>query len=201
MEIQKRCGLSITLEILPGAEVLSEMPCLRQSSRNACPIRRKVLDMKRVPIAICCLVLIAVLVGCTHDHQSFYATRSDAEKNGEFNRGWLPDFLPKSSRSIHLTYDLSPSREWCGFEFNREDAEPLLSSVKPADSAALPIVPIPSPRVRWWPKALEGNLNVKAIQQAGFELYSATRPVSQVQSETLVFAIDRKNGRCYFYGH
>jgi hypothetical protein len=60
---------------------------------------------------------------------------------------------------------------------------------------------IPSPRVRWWPKALEGNLNVKAIQQAGFELYSATRPASQVQSETLVFAIDRKKGRCYFYGH
>jgi hypothetical protein len=113
--------------------VLSAIACLRQSSRNACPVRRKVLDMKRVPIAICCLVLIAVLVGCTHDHQFSYATRSDAEKKGEFDRRWLPDFLPKSSRSIHLTYDLSPSRECCGFEFNREDAEPLLSSVKPAD--------------------------------------------------------------------
>jgi hypothetical protein len=42
---------------------------------------------------------------------------------------------------------------------------------------------------------------VKAIQKAGFELYSATKPVSQVESETLVFAIDRKEGRGYFYGH
>ena len=180
---------------------MSVKACLRQSSRNAYPVRRKVLDMKRVPIAICCLVLIATLVGCTTDHESFYATRSDAEKKGEFDRGWLPDFLPKSSRSIYLTYDISPSREWCGFEFGREDVELLLSSLKPADSAAPPIARIPSPHVRWWPKALEGNLNAKAIQQTGFELYIVTRPVSQAQNQTLVFAIDRKDARGYFYGN
>ena len=70
------------------------------------------LDVKPVLIAICCLVLIAVLVGCRHDQQSFYPSRSDAEKKGKLDRGWLPDFLPKSSHAIHLAYDLSPSREW-----------------------------------------------------------------------------------------
>jgi hypothetical protein len=157
--------------------------------------------MKPVPIAICCLALMAVLAGCRHDQQSFYASRADAEKKGEFDRGWLPGFLPKSSHNINLTYDLSPSREWCGFEFNRTDAETLLSSVKPANPLALPIARIPTPRVPWWPKALEGNLNVQAIQRAGFELYSVTKPVSQAQNETLVFAIDRSNGRGYFYGN
>jgi hypothetical protein len=157
--------------------------------------------MKRVPVAICGLVLIAVLMGCGHDNESFYAARSDAEKKGEFDRGWLPDFLPKSSHSIHLAYDLSPSREWCGFEFDRDDAETLLSSVKPANPLALPIARIPDPRVQWWPKTLEGNLNAQAIQGAGFELYSVIKPVSQAQNETLIFAIDRKNGHGYFYGN
>jgi len=55
--------------------------------------------------------------------------------------------------------------------------------------------------VQWWPKALEGNLNVQVVQRAGFELYSVTRPVSQAQNATLVFAIDRKYGRGYFYGN
>jgi hypothetical protein len=157
--------------------------------------------VKPPPIAICCLVLIAILVGCTHDQQSFYATRSDAEKKGEFERGWLPDFLPKSSHAIQLAYDLSPSRVWCGFEFNREDTQTLLSNVKPADPLAPPIGQIPDPRVQWWPKALEGNLNAQAVQRAGFELYSVTRPISQAQNETLVFAIDEKGGRGYFYGN
>src|SRR5450432_125771 len=113
----------------------------------------------------------------------------------------FPDFSPRVRIISNLTYDLSPSREWYGFEFNRTDAETLLSSVKPANPLALPIARIPTPRVQWWPKALEGNLNAQAIQRAGFELYSVTKPVSQAQNETLVFAIDRTNGRGYFYGN
>lgn len=153
--------------------------------------------MKPIPIAVCCLVLVFVLVGCSHDHESFYPTRSDAERNGEFERRWLPDFLPKSSHAIHLAYDLSPSREWCEFRFNGVDAETLLKSL----TTTLPILEIPSPRVQWWPKALEGSLDTLAIQRAGFELYSVTRPISQAENETMIFAIDRKEGHGYFYGY
>jgi len=135
--------------------------------------------MKRVPTAICCLLLMVVLVGCRPDQESFYPTRSDAEKKGEFDRGWLPNFLPNSLHAIHLAYDLSPSREWCGFEFNQEDVDILLSGLKAANPSSLPIAQIPSPHLQWWPKALEGNLNVQAIKRAGFELYSVTRPISR----------------------
>ena len=162
--------------------------------------------MRLVAIAACCAALFSIVAGCrhSHDHESLYAARSDAEKSGEFYRGWLPDFLPKSSHAIHLAYDLSPSREWCSFEFVPADAEILLNSVRPVDPHAPPIPQIPSPRVQWWPKFLEGDLDAQLIQQvgqAGFALYSVTRPLNQVENETLLFAIDRKNGRGYFYGH
>jgi hypothetical protein len=160
--------------------------------------------VRLLAVVICCVALVTILVGCSHDHESFYAARSDAEKGGEFERGWLPDFLPKSSHAIHLAYDLSPSREWCGFQFDPADAETLMNSVKSVDPHAPPIPQLPSPRVQWWPKFFEGDLNVQTIQraeQAGFALYSVTRPATQATNETVLFAIDRKNGRGYFYGH
>ncbi len=150
-----------------------------------------------------CLLLLATLAGCRsgHDTEAFYATRTDAEKKGEFERGWLPDFLPASSHAIHVTYDLSPSRVWCAFDFDPGDAGKLLTSVKPTDSVPSPTAQVPSPRVKWWPKLLEGNLDAQKLRGAGLALYSTSRPVSQVANETLLFAIDAANGRGYFYGH
>jgi len=161
------------------------------------------MHVKPLSTPICCIVLLAALVGCrsSHDTEAFYAARADAAKSGEFDRGWLPDFLPKSSHAIHLAYDLSPSRVWCAFEFDAVETDTLLNSVKPANSGSPPITRIPNPHVKWWPKPLEGDFDVQKIQGAGLVLYSVSRPVSQVENETLLFAIDRTKGRGYFYGH
>lgn len=160
--------------------------------------------MKRTRVAACCLILVSFLADCGHDQDHFYATRLDAEKSGEFQRGWLPDFLPRSSQDIHLTYDNSPSEEWCGFQFDPADAEKLVSGLKFFDPHSPPIQRITNPRVRWWPKFLQGDLNSEMAEkaaQAGFSLFSRTRPMFEAENEVLVLAIDRKNGRGYFYGH
>ena len=60
---------------------------------------------------------------------------------------------------------------------------------------------VPSPTVKWWPKSLEDDLDAQKLRGAGLALYSTTRPVSQVANETLLFAIDTRNGHGYFYGH
>ena len=140
---------------------------------------------------------------CGHDTDKFYRTRADAEKGGEFDRRWLPDFLPNSSHDIDLAYDISPSEEWCGFEFDPRDADQLLNKIQPLKENAPPLREIPSPGLRWWPKFLRGNPDGRMIRQAeqsGFALYSFTRPLSEMQNETIIFAIDSKTGRVYFYG-
>ena len=124
--------------------------------------------MARFLIAISRVFLIALLVGCGHNQDHFYRLRADAERSGEFQRGWLPDFLPRSSHDIRLIYDNSPSREWCGFEFDPTDADRLIHSLKPVDSHAPPIRIVTDPSVKWWPKFLEGDVDSVRMEQAGF---------------------------------
>jgi hypothetical protein len=151
------------------------------------------MSVRLPPLATCCVVLIAALTGCrsSHDTEAFYTVRADAEQSAEFDRGWLPEFLPTSSHAIHLAYDLSPSEVWCAFEFDPADSGKLLNSLKLVDPLALPIMRIPSPEVTWWPKSLEGDLDVQRIRGGGLALYSTTRPVSDVINETLVFGVDQ----------
>jgi hypothetical protein len=69
-------------------------------------------------LPIFCVTLACVFAGgCDDNRDLFYSTLADAAKAGESDRGWIPDYLPKTSRAIHLTEQDSPSKEWCGFEF------------------------------------------------------------------------------------
>src|SRR5207253_11025087 len=83
-------------------------------------------DKRRVATAsLVCLLSIALLQACRKGQERFYPVLADATKSGEVTRGWLPDFLPKSSSKIHLLYDPSSPRTWCAFEFSPTDTQRL----------------------------------------------------------------------------
>jgi hypothetical protein len=152
------------------------------------------------------IVLLAALLGagtifaaCGHDHEPFYSSLADADKNGEITRGWVPEFLPKSSRDIHLAYDLSPSREWCGFQFDPADSASLNDKLKPADQLPESVRTIPNPRVSWWPRILIGDLKIDEIRRSGLQLYVFTRPANAVDTATYLFAVDWKKERGFFF--
>src|ERR1700687_308581 len=72
------------------------------------------------------LCVTCVLIACHGDRrESFYPSLADAKKDGAIDRGWIPDFLPASSRTIHEVHDLSPSTTWCAFEFLPNDSQGL----------------------------------------------------------------------------
>jgi hypothetical protein len=110
-------------------------------------------------------------------------------------RGWIPEFLPNSSRSIHVVYDLSPSRSWCAFQFDPGDDGNLRQNLR---ALVGPIGRVRRPDVPWWPKLFQGNLDVQRIQGAGLTLYTVSRRISQVETETLLFAMDWPKGQGYF---
>jgi hypothetical protein len=67
-------------------------------------------------------------------YESFYPSLTEADKDGAITRGWIPDdILPSSSRNIHDIHDLSPSREWCAFEFATDDSDKLRKNLKRID--------------------------------------------------------------------
>lgn len=139
----------------------------------------------------------AIFLGCGHDHNSFYPTLADADNDGETTHGWIPDFLPKTSRNIHEAHDLSPEDEWCAFEFDPADSATLRQALKPLGD--LHDREIPNPRVSWWPRLLTGNVSVDKIQPSGLQLYLFTRQADAVQTAAYTFVIDWNKAQGYFF--
>jgi hypothetical protein len=152
----------------------------------------RVLD---VTVAACIFV-----GGCGHSRDLFYSALVDAAKAGEIDRGWIPDYLPKTSRAIHLTEQDSPSKEWCGFEFLPTDSQGLRERLKSVETLPPSVMRVSSPGVSWWPGILNGNLDVQKIRKEGFELYVVETPADSVSTWADLFAINWWEGRGFFYG-
>lgn len=159
-----------------------------------------------VTIGIVLLAIVAWTVAArlgtlfSDRYESFYPSLVEADKDGAITRGWIPDeFMPRSSRSIHELHDLSPSTEWCAFEFVPTDSQDLVKALKRVDSPPVHVQHVPNPHVSWWPAVLVGNLDRDKIRKAGFDLYVAERPVTSVTTGVWLFAIDWSRGGVFFY--
>jgi hypothetical protein len=152
-------------------------------------------------MAALCLCLTSVLLGCNGDRrESFYPSLADADRDGAITRGWVPDdILPASSRKIHVVGELSPSKEWCAFEFLPNDSQSLLKNLKSVDALPPPVKYIRSPHVSWWPSVLEGHLDAERIHKAGFQLFVVERPANSVDMGIYVFALDWSKAHGFFY--
>lgn len=146
------------------------------------------------------LVLSRLSATFNDRYESYYPSFEDAAKDGAITRGWIPDeYLPRSSFSIHEVHDLSPSTEWCAFEFAPSDSQNLLTKLKRAEVLPAPLRRVPKPGVSWWPSVLVGDLDVEQIHESGFELYFAQRPMNSIDTGYWLFAIDWSKGRGYFF--
>jgi hypothetical protein len=153
-----------------------------------------------VPVVGLLVLFTCVLTGC-HDTRSeyFYPSLAAAEKDGAIDRRWLPDFLPESSHAIRVVGDLSPSRDWCAFEFWPSDLDRLLKNAKKVDVLDPSVSRVPDPDKQWWPIVLKGNLDVGKIEKAGFRLYAIETPETSVTTTIWLFAIDMSDGRGFFF--
>ena len=151
--------------------------------------------------SVVCVCLAFVLFGCQSDRrESYYASLADADKAGAVTHGWIPDdLLPRSSHAIHEVHEISPSTEWCAFEFVPNDTQNLHKNLKTFDALPPSVRRVPDPRVSWWPAALEGSLDPVKIHSAGFELYIVEVPATSVTRDVLLFAIDWSKGGGFFY--
>jgi hypothetical protein len=152
-------------------------------------------------MAVLCVGLAFFLLACHSDRrESFYPSLSEADKEGAITRGWIPDdLLPGRSRAIHEVHEISPSKEWCAFEFPPTDSEGLRKNLRSVDALPPSVRRVPSPGMSWWPAVLNGNLDVETIHKAGFELYVVEKPATSVTTDILLFAIDWPKGRAFFY--
>lgn len=152
-------------------------------------------------VSLLCMSVMVLLVGCNTDrYESFYSSLAAAEKDGAITRGWIPVFLPKSSRNIHELHGLSPSTAWCAFEFfPTESSERFRKNLTSVQAPPALISHVPEPGVSWWPSVLQGNIDPEKIHKTGLELYVVTMPDTPSSKSVLLFAIDWSKGHGFFY--
>src|SRR5580692_7973981 len=132
-------------------------------------------------MAFLCVGLTSVLLACgSGRRESFYPSLADADKNGAITRGWIPQLLPGSSRAIHEVHEISPSTEWCAFEFLPTDSQALRKNLQSVHALPPSVRRVPNPSVSWWPDVLEGNLDTEKIHREGLDLYVVTMPETSV---------------------
>jgi hypothetical protein len=156
----------------------------------------------RFAFNLLCPILFSVALGGCGSSRSehFYPTIAEAEKAGEATRGWIPDDLVSpTAENIHLVEGLSPSREWCSFEFRPSDSQSFTTKMAKISSLPSAVRRIANPRVSWWPEELTGDLDVNKLRGDGFELYTVERHVNSVNVGIYLFAVDPQKGRGFFY--
>jgi hypothetical protein len=124
---------------------------------------------------------------------------ADARRDGATDRGWIPEFLPENSRNIRELHDLSPSAQWCAFEFSAADTPSLRKLLKSDGTLFSSVRRVPDPGKPWWPTPLIGNLDATRIRQSGLELYLTTEPETTSTKEFLLVAVDWAKGRGFFF--
>ncbi|MCG9544065.1 hypothetical protein L1D37_09820 [Vibrio sp. Isolate33] len=77
---------------------------------------------------------LMVLVGCSDQVTSEYATYAEAKSDNLFDRGWLPDILPESTTSIEVTNDLDNNSSNGQFIIESAVIDGFLTMVEPTQS-------------------------------------------------------------------
>lgn len=153
----------------------------------------------RVAICAFCVVSSVLLQGCRERHEYFYPSLADATRSGEITRGWMPEFMPASSRAIHIAHAAESPRTWCVFDFSPEDSQRLRENLRSVTSLPPRVKRIGTPGPSWWPDFLKGDVDVATISGNGFASYIVTEPNVGADTLEVLFVIDWTKGRGYFY--
>jgi len=153
-----------------------------------------------IRIAALCFACV-VCQACSERVESYYPALSDAVHDGAVTRGWIPDLLPESSRSIHEIHSPDSPRTWCAFEFRPGDSRRLEKLAVVGDALPATVRQIEDPGPAWWPEVLKGKLDVAAIHHDGFALFTVEEPPfgAHIPTNLVLFAVGPSTGRGFFY--
>lgn len=123
-----------------------------------------------------------------------YATVAEARAAGAVERGLVPPVLPEGAYELRAAYAIDGPERWGLFNFRPADADALRGILQPGEiSFAGTEMEIPG-RIEWWPVILRGTLDAERIQTTGLRAYPA-------RAGGLVFAVNWKQGRAYYWAH
>ncbi len=139
----------------------------------------------------CAVGLLGVLLlACSENFVSSYATVREAREAGAIQRGWVPASLPETATVIREAHDVDTNETWGAFKFPASDVKVLHAALVPIKPAGRHLRRPPT-RIEW-PSSLLGELTSNELGRAGLELFEA-------QSGGFFFAVDWRSGAGFFW--
>lgn len=72
-------------------------------------------------------------------------------------RGWLPEWVPRSSFDLRLRNDTDTGDLWIEFSFVASDLREASQTMRPLDSGDPKLLRVPrAGEISWWPEDLQG---------------------------------------------
>jgi len=99
-------------------------------------------------MAIFCLVSCSLLEVQSSEYPDYQSVLAD----GAIDRGWIPEFLPRSAAQIREKHDLDSNASLLVFSFEAGDHAELKQACSPADNIESPTL-----QASWWPKDLPSH--------------------------------------------
>ncbi|UXA00110.1 hypothetical protein [Vibrio splendidus] len=77
---------------------------------------------------------LALMSGCSEVVSDEYSTYAQAKQEHLFDRGWLPEILPKSTVKIEVNNDLDANTSEGSFIINEPELSEFIAKLKPIKS-------------------------------------------------------------------
>jgi hypothetical protein len=126
------------------------------------------------------MVSVLVSAGCSDSVTERYATIEDARNAGLFERGWLPNVLPSSTRNIEARNDLDLNVSAGEFVLSRSDLDSFAAHLRPYSA-----------------EPVDGNVHLASYLEAK-EKEGLRVGVFDGASSIWAFACDPKTARCSY---
>ena len=149
---------------------------------------------KELKLIFLCMMAI-VLAACSERFTEYYPKYEDAEKDGAFKRGWIPEIVPKTAIEIHEQHDLDTNEVWIRFTFPSSRRDQLTSGLKRLANDEIVKVRVRQPsNVDWWFEGL--------IQQAPANDNALNADIYTVkchENRAAYLALDRTSQQVYYW--
>jgi hypothetical protein len=102
-------------------------------------------------LALLGLGLAVALVACVEFQEASYVDLADADRDGATRRGWIPDWLPPSARTLREAHDLDTNQTVLSFRYDPAERFQIPGHCAPVKAAEVRQPPF---KMSWWPKGV-----------------------------------------------
>jgi hypothetical protein len=148
-----------------------------------------------------CFVLLVgltvALAGCVRSCDTLeasYADLSTATEAGAIDRGWIPEWLPRTAKAIDEVHDLDTNRRLLAFSFEKLETDKFTRACSPVFRERV-VLPGWTP-VRWWP----ADLRQGARTAGSYRFFSCgTGSVGSPILKTTNVAVEDRTRRAFLW--